>query len=142
MALVACIYRSILGMGSTTSRCDDIRTLHHHMTDHLTGQIEEGRVVLERGKSERQIGLCHVRVLECVPESVAGAEQSTADVLPVTLGVFDRSDSSARLRADYMTLISACNTYCCMLYLQRGHPVSVIHTSLPPDTLSVDPTPE
>jgi hypothetical protein len=75
--------------------------MHHtsHSLPSLTGQIKERRVVLERCKSERKVGLCDVGVLKRVPEGVACREQRAPNFLPVALGVLNRGDSGAGLRS-------------------------------------------
>jgi hypothetical protein len=66
----------------------------------LASQVEEGSVVLERCKSERQVCLGRVGVLQSVPENVTLAEKRAANLVVVALGVLERGNSSTRDRAN------------------------------------------
>jgi hypothetical protein len=61
----------------------------------LALQVEVRGVVLERCKSERQVGLSRVGVLQGVPENVAGAEKRAANLAVIAPRVFERGYSRA-----------------------------------------------
>ena len=66
----------------------------------LAGEVEERGVVLKRREGKRQLRLRGVRVLECVPEGVTGAEEGAADLVPVALGILEGGYGGARIGAN------------------------------------------